>query len=292
LEKILITGGNGFIAKSLFEVFVPKYSICTSNRQELDLLDATAVLDYISKGSFDVIIHTATYDAAPSVSKKNPTKVLENNLKMYFNIARCEKYFNKMIYFGSGAEFNKDRWIPNMGEDYFDQFVPSDQYGLSKYIMSKFALNSTKIFNLRLFGLFGKYDDWRYRLIPNLCVRALFDMPLAMNQNRIYDFMYIDDLINIIKWAIEENPKEQVYNICSGNKYDFNAIARMIRDISNKDLNISFNQEGHGVEYSGDNSLLLSELKDYSFKSMKDSISELYKWYGENRHLINKNEIG
>jgi GDP-L-fucose synthase len=35
-------------------------------------------------------------------------------MKMFFNIASCKDYFDKMIYFGSGAEFDPENWIPKM----------------------------------------------------------------------------------------------------------------------------------------------------------------------------------
>src|SRR3989339_2059091 len=172
MKKILITGGYGFIAKNLLEQLGEEYNIFSYNRQQLDLLDSSKVLAVIKKSKFDVIIHTATYDAAPKHSKKDPSKVLENNLRMFFNIVRCKDYFGKMIYFGSGAEFDRKNWIPEMTESYFDQHVPSNQYGFSKYLMTKYTALNSNIYNLRLFGVFGKYDDWRYRFIPNICART------------------------------------------------------------------------------------------------------------------------
>ena len=75
--------------------------------------------------------------SAPRFSTKDPSLVLQNNLKMFFNISRCADHFGKMIYYGSGAEFGRENWNPKMQETYFDQNVPTDPYGLSKYIMTK-----------------------------------------------------------------------------------------------------------------------------------------------------------
>ena len=117
--KILITGGNGFIARNLSEQLNNNGLILSSvNRQGLDLLDQQKVFDFIKSERFDVLIHTATYDAAPKHSTKDPSKVLENNLRMFFNLARCKDHFGKMIYFGSGAEFDRKHWKPRMKEDY------------------------------------------------------------------------------------------------------------------------------------------------------------------------------
>ncbi len=289
--KILITGGNGFIAKSIFEQLNIEQTVLSLNRKDLDLLDSLKVFRFLKSNQFDVIIHTATYDAAPKHSPKDPSKVLENNLKMFFNIARRKDDFGKMIYFGSGAEFGRENWIPKMKEDYFDQHVPVDQYGFSKYIMTKYTQLSSNIYNLRLFGVFGKYDDWRIRFIPNACCRAALNLPIRINQNVFFDHLYIDDSIKIVKWFINNKPKKNVYNVCTGRVNDLKTLAEKIIKISGKKLDINIKTEGLGREYSGDNSLLLKELKDFEFISTDESIKTMYNWYESNKHIIEKDKL-
>lgn len=289
--KILITGGNGFIARYSFEQLNTEQTVLSLNRKDLDLLDSSKVFDYIKSNQFDVIIHTATYDAAPKHSTKDPSKVLENNLKMFFNISRCKDDFGKMIYFGTGAEFGRENWIPKMKEDYFDQHVPVDQYGFSKYIMTKYAQLSSNIYNLRLFGVFGKYDDWRVRFISNACCCAVLNLPIRINQNVFFDHLYIDDLVKIVKWFINNKPQKNVYNVCTGDVYDFKTLAEKIIKISSKNLDIIIKTEGLGREYSGDNSLLMNELKNFEFSSIDESIKTLYDWCDFNKHIIEKDKL-
>ncbi len=281
--KILITGGNGFIARNLSEQLKGEYDILTANRQELDLLDAEKVSRLLKERKFDIVIHTATYDAAPKHSIKDKTKVLENNLRMFFNIARCKEHFGKMLFFGSGAEYSREHWIPKMKEDYFDKHIPEDQYGLSKYIMTKYALLNTDIYNLRLFAVFGKYEDPKVRIISNICHDAVLGKDIGINQNKYYDFMHIDDLTKIVKWFIDNKPQKKVYNVCSGEVNDFKSIAEKVLKISGKKLNIRIETNGLCREYSGDNTLLLQELKNFRFSSLDESIKELYKWYEQNK---------
>ena len=288
--KILITGGNGFIARSLFEELKDKYNIASYNSKDLNLLDSSKVFDCIKENKFDIVIHTATYDAASAFSTKDPAKVLENNLRMFFNIARCRDYFGKMIYFGSGAEFNRENWIPGMKEDYFDQHVPSDQYGFSKYLMAKYTELNSNIYNLRLFGVFGKYDDWRYRFIPNACVRAVLDLPITINRNKFFDYLYIDDLVKIVEWFIENKPQRNIYNVCTGKVYDLNTLAWKIVKIAGKNLEVIIKTGGPGREYSGNNSLLLGELSGFEFTPMDDSIKRLLDWYSDNKHMIQNSD--
>ena len=287
-KKVFITGGDSFIAKSLYETYSTQYDVTSLNRQGLDLTDSSTVQNYLTKNQFDVVIHTANYDAAPEFTTKDKTKVLEQNLNMFFNIARCNKDFGKMIYFGSGAEFGRENWIPKMGEDCFDKYVPQDQYGYSKYLMTKYTLLSDNIYNLRLFGLFGKYDDWRYRFIPNICCKAALGLPVTIKQNAKFDHLYIDDLTKIVKWVIENEPSEKVYNACSGDVYDYHTLAQKVIAISLKELDINIEKDGLKHEYSGDNSRLKSEISDLSFIEIDDAIQDLYNWYSNNTSTIKK----
>lgn len=289
--KILITGGNGFIAKNLLEQLNSKYKLLSFNRKELDLFNSQKVFDYLKKNKFDVVIHTATYDAAARFSTKDPTKVLEYNLKMFFNLTRCKNYFGKMIYFGSGAEFDRVHWIPKMSENYFDAHLPTDQYGFSKYIMTKYTQQTKNIYNLRLFGVFGKYDDFKTRFIENACCRAVLNLPIKIEQNKYYDFLYIDDLIKIISWFIENKPKKNIYNVCTGQAYDFKTIARQIIKISGKKLSVEIKQKELGKEYSGDNTLLLKEIKDLKFAPIDQSLKTLYHWYNSNKNIISADKL-
>jgi len=289
--KILITGGNGFIGKSLHKQLSSTYSIIAQNSSELDLLDSEMVFKYLQYHCFDVVIHSATYDAAPKCSIKDPKMVLENNIRMFLNLMRCECYFNKMIYFGSCAEFGRHHWKSKMQESYFDQHVPRDQYGLSKYIMTRHTLTNKKIINLRLFGLFGEYDDWRYRFIPNICCRAMFNLPIVYNQNKSFEFLYIDDLVKIVDWFIQNAHMHQVYNVCPGVSYSFEELTELVLTISGKRLPVEVKEKGFGGECSGDNTLLLNEIKDMEFTNIETAIRKLYAWYEQNKDRIDEKQL-
>ncbi len=284
--KILITGGDGFIARSLYEQINCDHTVLSLNRRKLDLLDSKKVFNCIAKQKPDVVIHAATYDAAPINSKKDPTKVLANNLNMFFNLARCKDHFGKMIYFGSGAEFSREHWQPKMKEDYFGQHIPVDPYGLSKYIMTQHAQLSRNIYNLRLFGVFGEYDDWRYRFISNVCCKAVLNRPITFEKNKFFDFLYIDDLVKIVQWFICNDPKQQVYNVCSGQSHEFKALAQKVLKAAGKDLKVVIKTKAMRIEYSGDNALLMKELKNFKFSPIDDAVGKIYHWYEKNQYMI------
>ncbi len=286
--KILITGGNGFIARHVAERLMSEHAVDRLGRDALDLLDAERVAEHLRANRYDIVIHTATYDAAPAHSTKDPNKVLENNLKMFFHLARCSDFFGRMLYFGSGAEFGRPFWKPRMNEAYFDAHVPADPYGLSKYVMNLHASRpGSKIYNLRLFGVFGENDDWRTRFLSNACCRAVFGLPVIMNQNRVFDHLYVKDLAEITRWFLDSEPRFHVYNVCSGEARDFLSLAQTVVRVSGKALKIAVKTPGLGPEYTGDNTRLLAELGAFPFTPIDQAIANVYAWHDSHRDLIN-----
>lgn len=288
--KILITGGSGFIGKNLSEYFEGKLDCIAPSSSELDLLQENSVYSYLKENRFDAVVHTATWNATRN-SDKDPSMILENNLKMFFNLARCGDHYGKMLYYGSGAEYDRENWIPKMKEEYFDSHVPRDSYGFSKYIMRKYVGFSENIYNLCLFGIFGKYEDWEIRFISNACCKAVYGLPISIKQNVVFDYMHIDDLAGITGWFIKNTLKEKVFNICSGVTYDLYSLAQKVIEMSGKKLDIIVKEPGIQREYSGDNSRLLGLVGGYNFKPMDSSIKDLYNWYLSNKNKIDREKL-
>lgn len=286
--KIFITGGSGFIGKNLKEQLSSKYKIFTPSSQELDLLNEDKVRDYLKKNNFDIVIHCATHNGT-KVSNKDLSLVFKNNLRMFFNLARSNSLYKRMFYFGSGAEYDTRNYVPGMKEDYFDTHVPVDDYGFSKYIMAKYIINIPNIYDLRLFGVYGKYEDWRIRFISQSICRVLFNIDITIKQNVYFDYLYIDDLAKIIKKFITAKKiPYQHYNICTGKTIDLVSLAKIIIKISGKELKIKIKEKGFKKEYSGDNKRLIETIGNFKFNPTNNSVNELYHWYLKNINLIDK----
>jgi len=278
MKKILITGSNGFIGKNLSKKLTSKYNIYAPKREELNLLDQKSVERYLNINKFDIVIHSAIQNTLGE-ARVFENQALDRNLRMFFNLERCKDKYEKMYYFGSGAEYNWENYIPQMSEEYFDMFIPKDSYGFSKYIMSKAISNSCNIYNLRLFGVFGKYEKWEHRFISNSICKVINNIPIKIKQNVNFDYLYIDDLCEIMKWFINNTPKYKNYNICTGVKIDLITIAKKIIEHSKKDLKLIIEKPGLNREYTGNNARLIDEMGEYKFKSIDESIKELYKYY-------------
>ena len=289
--KVLVTGASAFIGSTISESLSRKYDVSSPSSTELNLLDSEKVKDYLKINKFDFIIHCANHLVHPLLKEsKNPELQLINNLKMFFNFAYNKDLFGKMIYFGSGAEFSREKWTIKMKEDFFGAYYPNDQYGQSKYYMNIHTRNTEDIYNLRLFGMFGEKDDWRFRFIPYLCAKASLNEDLIVNQDSIFGFLYADDLVSIIIRFMENPPKFGDYNVCNDEHLHLLDIAKTISRLGNKNK-IILKKKGILTSYSGDNSKLIQAFPDLSFTPVNVGIEKVLKFYIDSPGIIDQSKF-
>ncbi len=284
--RILLTGGSGMTGRNLLEQMQDHYEILAPSHRELELLDEDAVRHFIKNNKIDVVVHAAIKPLHRDA--KNTNDLVKDNLKMFFNIARNSCYFKKMIYIGSGSIYDMRYYQPKMKEEYFDAHVPNDDTGLHKYVIAKYIENVNGIIELRVFGLFGKYEVYAIRFISNMICKVIFDLPLTMHQNRRFDYLYSKDLTKVVKYFIENDAQYKAYNVTPDCSIDLYSLAQLVLKISGKDLPIIVAKEGMGVEYSGDNSRLRQEIAGLEFTPIEEAVRELYDWLCNNKDMINK----
>ena len=274
-KRVLITGASGFIGRNLAELLTG-YTITAPTRAELDLVSTEAVEAYLKEHHFDVVIHAAT---GRSNRKTTAPDLFKNNCRMFFNFARHPDLYGRMLHFGSGAEFDRRAYQPLMPESFFDTSVPEDDYGFAKYIAAKYTELSPNIVNLRLFGVFGKYEAWEVRFISNACCRVLHGMPITLRQNIRFDYLDVRDLAPLTAWFIDNSPRHHTYNVTTGNPIDILTLAQLVAKVSGRNPEIQVAQEGMGKEYSGSNARLLQQIGPFPFRDRETSIRDLYNWY-------------
>jgi len=286
--RILLTGASGFIGRNLREHLADPYELFCPSSKELDLTRSEPVEKYLLEHHFDVVLHAATWNATVN-STKDLSSILEKNLAMFFNLARMHDCYDRMIYYGSGAEYSREHSLPRMREEYFDTYVPVDQYGFSKYIMAKYTAGAENIVDLRIFGCFGPYEDWELRFISNAICKVLYDLPITINQNVFFDYIWIEDLVRITEWFMSNDSRYKHYNTCTGRTADLLSLAKLVKDIIGKEAPIKLSREGLKPEYSGDNARLLAELPNFQFTAMDEAIRRLAQYYSNNLDKIDRN---
>ena len=306
--RILITGGSGFIGRNLAEQLGSAYEVSAPSSAELDLLKAQDVRDYLAARHFDVIVHAATTRSNRRVAA--PPDMLDRNCRMFFNLVRNRGRFGKVIHFGSGAEYGPRADLPaKVREDYFDTLVPTDAYGFSKYICAKYIESlpiptqantglewGTRFVELRLFGVFGPYEDYTVRFISNACCRVLRGLPITIRQDVLFDYLYVKDLARITGWFIENDARNEIlrhqaYNVCSGKPVALTELARMVAQVSGRNPEVRVATGGMGAEYTGDNSRLAGELGAFKFWEWREAIGDLYSWYERHESEIDADAL-
>ncbi len=289
--NIFITGARGFIGRNLVEYLArvrgARYTLFYPYHKELELLDGAKVAVFIRRNKIDIVLHCANVGGSRKTGYDcGRLDIVSSNLRMFFNLAKCIDSGKGMIFFGSGAEYDVRHYRQRMGEGYFDTYVPQDPYGFSKYICSKYIQLSENIINLRLFGVYGKYEDYEFKFISNSIVKNLLGLAITINQNVFFDYLYINDLVRITEYFINHKARHKFYNCVRGETIDLLTIANKINQISGRPTEIIVKNQGLNSEYSAHNRRLLEELGGYSYMSFDSALKELYFWYKQNLDKI------
>lgn len=250
--KILITGGNGYIAKSLYSKLSKKYDVNVITRTDLDLSNSEQTIKWFKNKIFDVIIHCASEGG--SRLKTDTFQNMDTNLLMYYNLLQCRSSYKKFIYFGSGAEL-------------YDRENP---YGSSKYVMSQSIKDKENFFNLRIFGVFDE-NELDTRFIKSNIKRYINKQSIEVYEDKYMDFIYMPDLIRIVDEYINKDnlPKQIdcVYNkTCS-----LTRIAQIINNLSDYTVDIKINKV-NGKNYIGSGIQILID-----FIGLEDGIKQVFE---------------
>jgi GDP-L-fucose synthase len=234
--KILITGGNGYIAKSLYANLHTKYDVTTITRNDFDLTNRTATDMYFQDKQFDFVIHTAIKGG--SRLREDSVDVTHINLSMFYNLWNNKHKFKRLISFGSGAEDG----------------MPAQPYGLSKHVISNLINTIPYFYNVRIFGVFDE-NELETRFIKSNIQRYINKQNIIIHEDKHMDFFYMKDLVNVIEYYLKLNspfePPQTTFNCCYETTYKLSEIANLINNLSDYKVNIQIQSDKLGTSYKG-----------------------------------------
>lgn len=286
--NILLTGGSGFLGKNILQSSVlKKYRILAPSRAELNLLEEDSVKTFFFKNHVDVVIHAAGKPGHRNAPDR--TNIFYSDMLMFLNLLRQADRYQRMIVLSSGAIYDQRYEIKKVSEEDYRLHLPVDEHALFRHVSANYIENSKKLVELRIFGIYGQYEDYAIRFISNAICKSLFGLPITIRQNRRFSYLYVQDLMPVLDYFIDcPKPKHCAYNLVPDESVELLELAKQVQAVAKTNIPISMAQPGMGLEYSGNNMRLKQELPDINFTSHQAAITELCAWYSVNQSAINK----
>lgn len=265
-SNILLIGGAGFIGTNLLKPFIDNnaYSIFVletpfaniSKLQHLEkkitifkgvLTDYDLLQSIIVDHNIDVVIHLVS-TLVPGSSYSDYKREFEN---IIFPTVRlmglCAEKNIKFIYFSSGGTI--------YGNNSHEKFVETDlkepisYYGLSKQIIEDSILFEHRRANLQYliirpsnpFGP-GQSLNGVQGLIAVAIGKVIANEPLTIwgDGSSVRDYIYIDDLVDIVFELIRKNIQNEIINVGSGIGYSINDVLLHLKNIVGEKLDVKY----------------------------------------------------
>ncbi len=320
MNRILITGGAGFIGSNLTEYFLSKgYSIvcldnfATGHRHNVqpflenpnykliegDIRDLEVCQKAVE--NVDYVLHQAALGSVPR-SIKDPITSNDVNVSGFLNmlIAARDANVKRFVYAASSSTYGDSESLPKV-EDVIGK--PLSPYAITKYVNELYADVFGKTYGmecigLRYFNVFGRRQDpnGAYAAVIPLFVKQLIkhESP-TINGTGDYsrDFTYIDNVIQMNELAmLTETPEaiNTVYNTAVGDRTTLNDLVGYLKHyLSEFDEKIGEVEVIHGPNRVGDIPHSLASVekaeKLLGYKpshTIEKGLKKAISWYWEN----------
>ena len=186
MDKILITGGAGFIGSHLFEALSSKYNlIILDNLQHGNKLNKDVDFIFGDIRDYDLvlktsknckyIIHLAAFLGTDFVSDKNMLECMEIEFIGGMNVAKAaiKNNIEKIIYTSTSGVYDNNFNVS-----------PKSGYAAAKlnqeiYFNNLFIEHKISVCNFRLFNIYGKNQDERF-VIKKFLNQAMQNMNITV----------------------------------------------------------------------------------------------------------------
>jgi GDP-L-fucose synthase len=230
--RILITGAGGFLGQALYKGLKDKYDVTPVTRRDFDLSNSIETRIYMRDRYFDLVLHTAV--SGGNRLEVDSSRDMDVNLTMYYKLVDNKLSYGKLISFGSGAEL----------------YMTNSPYGFSKQVIAKSIEGMDNFYNIRLFNVFDE-TEMNTRFIKSCIQRYIDKEDMEIHQHKKMDFFYMEDLLKVVEYYIENNNLPKTYDCVYEEKKTLLSIADMINSLSNYKVAISVKSD-IGTDYIGE----------------------------------------
>jgi UDP-N-acetylglucosamine 4-epimerase len=319
-EKILITGGAGFIGSNLTEYFLQKgYKVvvldnfATGHRHNIAMHEGNPNFKLIegdirnpddckkAVDGVDYVLHQAALGSVPR-SINDPITSNEVNVSgfMQMLIASRDAGVKRFVYAASSSTYGDSASLPKV-EDVIGR--PLSPYAVTKYVNELYADVFAKTYGietigLRYFNVFGRRQDPKgayAAVIPKFVMQLMKHESPVINGAGDFsrDFTYVDNVIQMNELAmLTQNPEavNTVYNTAVGDRTTLNDLVKYLKEyLSAYDPAIADVPVLHGPQRKGDIPHSLASIEKakrlLGYKPthvISEGLKEAVDWYWHN----------
>lgn len=298
-KKVLITGISGFVgshlAKRMQNLGADVYGISKSKEDnkilKADILEKTAVDNYMKKSGIQIVFHLAGESLVES-GQDDPYKTFKLNIDGTLNILELARKhrLQKVIIASTAHVYGRNR-LP-----YYEGYTPrpTRPYETSKACTDLMAQAYANSFNLpvlipRFVNIYGPGDLHFERLIPKTIKAVLKNLrPSMWGGEVVRDYLYIDDAINgylkIAAIDIDKAGYNRVFNFGTGCRTPVRELINKIILIANKNLTIKKITELRNEEIKSQYVSSNKAVKILGWRAeteLDDGLEKTINWYKE-----------
>lgn len=286
MNKVLVTGGAGFIGSNLCEALLQRGDqvVCLDNfatghmknliplienypdRFKLIVGDIRRIDDCRKAvEGMDYVLHEAALGSVPR-SIKDPATTNDVNIGGFLNmiIAARDAKVKRFIFAASSSTYGDSQSLPKVEEVIGKPLSP---YAITKYVDELYAAVFARTYEgfeyigLRYFNVFGRRQDpnGAYAAVIPLFVKKFMNHEAPnINGDGEYsrDFTYVDNVIQMNIRAMETtNPGavNQIYNTAYGERTTLNQLVGYLKEfLTEYDPAIEKIESTHGPNRTGD----------------------------------------
>jgi GDP-4-dehydro-6-deoxy-D-mannose reductase len=274
MEKYLITGFSGFVAKHFLDfldnqnvlayvlgvdLHLPEFNIqefkhirCTF--EQTDLLNKDQVDNIIYQFQPDYILHLASFSSV-AFSWKNPVASFANNTNIFLNLLEQVRRMNlncRILSIGSSEEYGNvlEDEMPLHEDHVLNPISPYAVARVSQEMLSKIYVEGygMDIVMTRSFNHIG--PGQKDLFVISSFAKQLVDLSsqegdkelVTGDTSIIRDFVDVRDVVRAYCLLFKKGKKGEVYNICSGEGTSLNELIDKMASILNVNISIRKNE--------------------------------------------------
>tara|TARA_Y100001949_G_scaffold173143_1_gene178275 strand:+ start:94 stop:1104 length:1011 start_codon:yes stop_codon:yes gene_type:complete len=261
-EKVVITGGAGFIGSKLgYELNKKGYEVLLLDDLSFGY-EENLTIDGSTFGTFkkidirspdlknyfldaDYIFHFASINTLP-VCQSQPTYAIDVNVTGIANVLEASRLSNvkRIIFASTGAVYENNTKFPCVEEDPIN---PNLVYSMSKSFCEKLCNSYSQLYGMevcitRYYNVYGPHQDVK-RTSPAIVAYIIKELLqnkkpiLHSNGEQQRDYVYIDDVneLNLLCMT-HPNAKDQIFNVSSGIATSVNQIYNIVASNLNSNI--------------------------------------------------------